>query len=87
MELPELRKAIDDADEIILRAIAARFEGAKQLKVVKQEQKLPVEDLKREDALKTRWKKRAKELGIREELALLVLDFLIAESKRIQSES
>lgn len=87
MELPELRKAIDDADEIILRAIAARFEGARQLKVVKQERKLPVEDLKREDVLKTRWKKRAKELGIREELALLVLDFLIVESKRIQTES
>lgn len=86
MELSELRKAIDDADEIILRALAARFEGAKQLKLVKTEKKIPIEDLPREDAIKKRWKKRAAELGIREELALMILDFLLSESKRLQNE-
>lgn len=86
MDLPELRKAIDDADEIILRAIAARFAGIEQMKIVKAGKKMPVEDTKREEELKKKWKKRAKELGIREELALLILDFLISESKRLQSE-
>ena len=85
MDLPELRKAIDDADEIILRAIAARFAGIEHLKIVKGQRKLPVEDLKREEQIRNRWKKRAAELGIREELALVILDFLLSESKRLQS--
>jgi len=86
MELSDLRKAIDDADEIILRALAARFEGIAQMKIVKAEKNISVEDTKREDQLKKHWKKRAKELGIREELALVILDFLISESKRLQAE-
>ncbi len=86
MDLPELRKAIDDADEIILRAIAARFAGIEQMKAVKTEKKMPIEDPKREQQLKKRWKNRAAELGIREELALVILDFLLSESKRLQGE-
>lgn len=86
MDLSELRKAIDDADEIILRAIAARFAGVEQLKDLKKRRKLPVEDPKREAELKTRWKKRADQLGIREELALVILDFLLSEGKRLQGE-
>lgn len=86
MELSELRKAIDDADEIILRAIAARMEGVRQIAQVKQQRKMPIEDTKREDELKKRWKKRSTELGIAPELALLILDFLLTESKSIQSE-
>ena len=86
MNLSELRKAIDDADEIILRAIAARFEGARQIKELKKEKKIPVRDPEREEVIKSHWKKRSDELSIRQELALLVLDFLLEESRRIQSE-
>ena len=82
--IADIRSAIDDADEILLRSLAARFKGVEQLKILKEIQRLPLEDTVREDELKTKWKAHAKKLGIREELALMILDFVLAESKRIQ---
>lgn len=85
LTIPTLRAAIDEADDIILRALGARFRAVHHLKELKRETGMQVESASREAELKSRWKKKAKELDIPEELALLILDFLLTESKRIQS--
>jgi len=85
LSVAELRAAITDADEILLRALSARFKAVDFLKDAKQKEGLPVEDRERESELKKRWKERARELELTEELALLMLDFILTESKRRQS--
>ena len=85
--LAEVRLAIDEADDIILKALAARMRAAKYLKILKKEEGIAVEDPTREKEVKARWKKRAQELDLPIELPLLLLDILLAESKSIQRES
>lgn len=85
LTLPEIRKAIDDADEILLRALSARFRAVSYLKRAKKAGKLKIEDPDRERMIKEQWAVRAKELDVPPELALLILDFILTESKRIQS--
>ncbi len=80
-----IRSVIDDADDILLKALAARFRAIRHIKEVKRETGMQVESTSREAELKDKWKKRALELNIPQELALLILDFILAESKRIQS--
>ena len=85
--IAEIRENIDEADEIILRALAARMKCAKHLKILKDQMGLKIADPKREEALKAQWKKRAAELGFAPELALMILDFILSESRRIQEAS
>lgn len=82
--LEEIRRAIDEADEILIRALGARFRAALHLQKLKADGKLPVEDPEREEVLKSLWKDRAKRVDVSPELALLILDFILTESKRIQ---
>lgn len=85
LTLDDVRSAIDAADEIILRAIATRMKAVAHLKVLKDAKGLPVTDAVRERILKSQWKEKAIALGIKPELALLILDFLLEDSKRLQS--
>jgi len=85
--LADVRRSIDEADDILLKAMAARFRATALIKTMKKAEKLPIEDAEREKQLKARWKERARSLGLREELALLMLDFILTESKRIQREA
>ncbi len=80
----EVRRAIDEADTILLKALAARFRAVRHLRAVKKVSGIPVEDVARERVMKESWKEQAKELQISPELALLMLDFILAESKKIQ---
>ena len=82
--LESIRETIDDADDILLRALGARLEAVRHLREYKKIEGLPAEDKEREAELKEKWKERAAELKIPKELALLILDFLLTESKRIQ---
>ena len=84
LSLDDIRKAIDEADEIILRTIATRMKAVSHLKAIKTEKGLPITDAVRERILKSKWKERADALNIRPELALMILDFLLSESKRLQ---
>lgn len=83
--IAELRLAIDAADEIIIRALEARFRAVESLHELKTAANLPVEDTKREEQIKAHWKASAHDHKIPESLALLMLDFILAESKRLQS--
>lgn len=79
-----IREAIDDADAILLKALAARFRAVKCLAMLKSASGRAVEDTGREKELKAKWKQQAKKLNVTEELALLMLDFILAESKKVQ---
>jgi len=85
LTIPTVRAIIDDADDILLKALAARFRAIRHLKEIKRDTGMQVESSSRETELKTKWKQKAVELGIPPELTLLILDFILAESKRIQS--
>lgn len=84
--IEELRLAIDAADEIIIRALQARFRAIEALHDLKSGAGMPVEDLGREENVKALWKAHAKALNVPEHLALLILDFILAESKKLQSD-
>lgn len=84
LTLQEVRRAIDDADEVLIRALGARLRAVAHLQTLKKSEKLPIEDPEREETIKAQWKDRAKRAGVSPELALLILDFILSESKRIQ---
>ncbi len=84
LTIAEVRHAIDEADTVLLKALATRFRAIEHLKVLKKELRVATEDSARERDLKMKWKEQAKTLKISEELALLLLDFILAESKRMQ---
>lgn len=84
--IPIIREAIDEADDILLRALATRFRAVRHLRDIKRQADIQVESPSREEEIKERWKAKAKELDLSPELVLLILDFLLTESKRIQSE-
>ncbi len=86
LSLKDVRRAIDESDKILLKALGARFRAIKYLGQLKKIEKIPVEDSSRERELKAIWKKQAKALELNEEFVLLILDFILAESRRIQSQ-
>jgi chorismate mutase len=80
----EVRAAIDEADTLLIRALGARFRAVQFLLGIKKAGKMSIEDKARESQLKEKWKKEAKQQKVPEHLALLMLDFILSESKRIQ---
>ena len=80
----EIRRTIDEADVIIIKGLALRFRAIEKMRIVKQLEKMPIEDAAREKELQDRWKTLAKEVGLPEEVALLMLSSLLSASKRLQ---
>ena len=85
--LADIRDAIDETDSLLIRALGARFRSVDFLRRLKSMQKMRIDDPVREQHLKDKWKREAKEYKVPEHLALLMLDFILAESKRIQEQS
>lgn len=83
--LQKIRSTIDSADELLLKALSERFRILRYLKTFKVKTGMKVENAARETELKDIWRKKAKDLDLPPELTLLILDFILAESKRIQS--
>lgn len=86
LSIADIRRAIDEADDILLKALAARFRAIRHLRDIKKATGMQVESLSRETELKTRWKTKAEELDLSPQLALLILDFILTDSKEIQSQ-
>jgi chorismate mutase len=84
--IDELRAMIDEVDRALLMAIGLRQKLSKNIGILKKVQKSEVVNPLREEEVKALWKKRAVEQGVRPELALMTLDFLLSESRRIQEE-
>ncbi|OGJ69173.1 hypothetical protein A3J34_02535 [Candidatus Peribacteria bacterium RIFCSPLOWO2_02_FULL_51_10] len=87
LTIDDIREAIDEADKILLKALGARYRAVRYLGQFKKLMKLPMADPGRERRIKEAWKKQAKKLELSEEFALLILDFILSESKRIQKEA
>ncbi len=83
--LAEIRDLIDEADKLLLLTLGKRFRAVGFLRKLKNATGIRIEDKEREEAVKDLWRKRAKESNVPEELALLILDFILSESKRIQN--
>lgn len=86
LSIADIRRAIDEADDILLKALAARFRAIRHLRDIKKATGMQVESLSREAELKARWKTKAEELDLSPQLALLILDFILTDSKEIQSQ-
>ena len=84
--LEEIRELIDEADKLLLLTLGKRFRAVGFLRKLKNATGIRIEDAKREEAVRELWKRHAKESNVPEELALLMLDFILSESKRIQNE-
>lgn len=82
--LEEIRDLIDEIDKILLLTLGKRFRAVGFLRNLKNATGIRIEDAKREEAVKALWKKHAKEANVPQELALLILDFILVESKRAQ---
>lgn len=83
-DLDDIRKAIDQADRMLIEVLAARWKALGWLKMYKCKHKIAIDDLVREQSLKSKWKQEAKAKKVPEHLALLILDFILAESKNFQ---
>ena len=86
LTIDDFRDLINEADAILLTALGTRFKGIQFLRRYKKLSGLPIQDRAREDVLRDRWKTLARKEGVPEALALLILDCIIVESKRIQSQ-
>ena len=85
-DIDELRDAIDQTDEMLLRSLGARFRATKLVGKIKRMYQKPIRDEGREEKMKEKWRQHAKTHGIPQPLALLMLDLILDESRRLQEE-
>ncbi len=84
--MDQLRAMIDEVDRAIILAFGVRQRLSRNMGILKRSQKNAVVDPLREEEVKALWKKRAIEQHVRPELALMILDFLLSESRKIQED-
>lgn len=83
MDLQTLRETIEETDVEIIQLIGKRLGVCRQVRQYKDH----TEDPEREAYLRDIWLKKAEEAGVSAECAEGVLNVLLRESKRFQSES
>lgn len=66
-EIEDLRKQIDQANDIIVRAIAQRKQIAEQIAVAKKKKGLPLRDLARESAVLLHARRLAQRYGLNQD--------------------
>ena len=85
-DLDKLRDEIKDVTVEIVRLAGKRLLLARKLGEVKLQKGLPVEDLDVEKELKQIALEKCKEYGVESPFCLKILNLLIDEAKRVQSE-
>lgn len=85
--LDELREEIKKVTLEILRLAGERLSLAKRIGEIKRQKGLPIEDLEAEKELKYTVLKRCRACGVDDRFGLKLLNLLIDEAKRVQSES
>lgn len=85
-ELEQFRKMIEVFDRDIVQTIAQRMEVARQIGVIKQKEGKPIEDKAREKSIRELHAQWAEEFGVDDEFIDALFGFIIAESRKIQSE-
>ncbi len=84
--MQDLRQQIDRLDQKIVKLLAERMELVKQIAELKKQNKLPVQDEKREQELRDNLKILAARHGLDPEFINHLYSHVFIESRRIQSE-
>jgi len=85
--LDELREEVKKATLEMLRLVGKRLSLAKKIGEIKRQKGLPIEDLKAEKELKRIVLEKCRVYGVDDRFGLKLLNLLIDEAKRVQSES
>lgn len=85
--LDELREEIKKVTLEILRLAGERLSLAKRIGEIKRQKVLPIEDLEAEKDLKHIILEKCRAYGVDGRFGLKLLNLLIDEAKRVQSES
>jgi len=85
--LDELREEVKKVTLEMLSLAGKRLSLAKRIGEIKRQRHLPMEDLKAERELKHIILEKCRVYGIDERFGLKLLNLLIDEAKRVQSES
>ena len=85
-KLSDFREAFEKIDEDILIAIARRMMLSKEIGKYKAENKIPVEDIGREDKVLQMLEEKSKEWGVNFEFVKKIWEILFEESKKVQNQ-
>lgn len=85
-EIFALRQSIDNIDNAIVSLLAERFKVTEKVGEIKARANLATEDKSRENRQANRLKKIAEESGLKEEIALEYLHFVVAAAKKRHQE-
>jgi chorismate mutase len=87
MSIPELRKKIDAMNRKLVELLGERLEVAREIARLKKQERLPILDASREDAIKAEMRVLAKEHGISppivEEMFQILLDYTRLEMESV----
>jgi chorismate mutase/prephenate dehydratase len=84
MDINEIRQRINSIDEQILKSLGERREAARQVIQLKDEQKMPLRDCRREEEILSQLIQRGRELGLDAHLVTRVFHEIIDDSVRAQ---
>lgn len=87
LNLDDLREEIRKITVDMLRLAGKRLSLAKRIGEIKRQKSLPMEDLKAEKELKHLVLEKCRAYGVDDRFGLKLLNLLIDEAKRAQSES
>ena len=85
-EIFALRQSIDNIDNAIVSLLAERFKVTEKVGEIKARANLATEDKSRENRQANRLKKIAEESGLKEEIALEYLHFVVTAAKKRHQE-
>ncbi|KXA18107.1 chorismate mutase [Gardnerella vaginalis] len=85
-EIFALRQSIDNIDNAIVALLAERFKVTEKVGEIKARANLATEDKSRENRQASRLKKIAEESGLKEEIALEYLHFVVTAAKKRHQE-
>ncbi len=83
-EIENLRKIINELDDILIETVARRMIVSRTVGVIKKQNKLKIKDPKREKELKAFHQKLAKKQGITYKTLQKIFELIMEESKRVQ---
>jgi len=85
-EIFALRQSIDNIDNAVVSLLAERFKVTEKVGEIKARANLAAEDKSRENRQADRLKKIAEQSGLKEEIALEYLHFVVAAAKKRHQE-
>lgn len=82
--LQEQRNKIDELDGMLINLLGERSKVVENIKKIKQEHNVPIEDMDREAEMKDKRSELCKEYGVNEDLIDSLFTIIIDASKKVQ---